>query len=147
MQNGSYESSSRHSLKISFLDIISATQSTHRYTVYGKCIPPSNISKNNRNSDLTTVANLLFRAGDAEDITITPQIGIPIQIPSIFKAQGCRHACIAISRQDQSCYVETKYDGLRMQIHVDLSLPLDQQVQIFSKSRKNSTKNREEIIL
>jgi DNA ligase 4 len=78
--------------------------------------------------------------------TIIPQVGVPIQIPSCFKAQGCRHACVSLASYAKSCYVETKYDGHRMQIHVDLTLPLNQQVKIFNKSRKNGTKDREEII-
>jgi DNA ligase-4 len=51
-----------------------------------------------------------------------------------------------MARCGDSCYVETKYDGERMQIHVNLSLPLDKQVQIFSKSRKDSTKDRYEVV-
>lgn len=51
-----------------------------------------------------------------------------------------------MAKIDTEIYVETKYDGERMQIHVDLTLRLDQQVQIFSKSRLNSTKNREGVI-
>jgi DNA ligase 4 len=77
---------------------------------------------------------------------VQPQTGIPIQIPTCVKAHGCRHACVTLSRYTKSCYVETKYDGQRMQIHVDLSLPQDKQIQIFSKSRKDSTRTRQEII-
>lgn len=75
-----------------------------------------------------------------------PRTGVPIRIPSCVKGHGCRHACISIARTARSCYVETKYDGERMQIHIDLSRPIHKQVQIFSKSRKDSTKKREEII-
>jgi hypothetical protein len=141
MVNGSLGVFSKPFRTTSFHNIISSPLSIHHCGLDGKCSSLINVS-NNRNSDLTTIANLLY----SEDHNIVPRIGVPISIPSSHKAHGCRHACKMMADYDQSCYVETKYDGQRMQIHVDLSLPLDQQVQIFSKDRKNSTKHREEII-
>lgn len=98
---------------------------------------------NSRNSDFVSISTSIQKI-DTENIA--PRVGVPIQIPSCHKVQGCRHACIMVAKHTTSCYVETKYDGQRMQIHVNLQLPLDQQVQIFSKSRKNSTFAREGII-
>ena len=78
---------------------------------------------------------------------IGPKVGFPFKIPNSAKARGCRHACQYLSdRGELACYVETKYDGHRMQIHVNFSLPLDKQIQIFSKERKDLTKDREAVV-
>lgn len=79
-------------------------------------------------------------------MVLKPKIGVPIYIPKCIKGRGIGHVCNSMAKIDTEIYVETKYDRERMQIHVDLTLRLDQQVQIFSKSRLNSTKNREGVI-
>ena len=40
----------------------------------------------------------------------------------------------------------SKYDGQRMQIHVDLNLPFDEQIRLFSKKGIDSTKDRADVI-
>ena len=95
-----------------------------------------------RNCDFDTVAMLLHNSHIPEG----PRIGVPIASPIFNKGYGCRHLCKELAAYTKSCYVETKYDGQRMQIHVDLSLPIDKQIQIFSKKGQDSTKRREEII-
>ena len=82
----------------------------------------------------------------AEASDFGPRTGVPINLPSCGKGHGCRHVCTTVSRTANSCYVETKYDGQRMQIHVNLALPEHQQIVIFSKNRKDSTKDRWDII-
>ncbi|KAG0144175.1 hypothetical protein CROQUDRAFT_134532 [Cronartium quercuum f. sp. fusiforme G11] len=69
------------------------------------------------------------------------EIGIPVNIPKAVKASG---SCFsqAISKLSGEVWAEIKYDGERMQIHVDMTKPKDQQIQIFSKSHRNSTKER-----
>lgn len=42
--------------------------------------------------------------------------------------------------------METKYDGERVQVHVDRTLPRHQQVQIFSKSTRDSTEDRARLV-
>lgn len=97
----------------------------------------------NRTSDLTTISKSMFDPTHE----IGPKLGCPFKIPNNMKGHGCRDACNQLrKRGEQSCYVETKYDGHRMQIHVDLSLPVDKQIQIFSKSRKDMTKDREPVV-
>jgi hypothetical protein len=100
-----------------------------------------------RTSDLTFVSKRMF----SNDPDSVPQVGYAVKIPECAKGHGCKHACqtMKIRSKDSnsdSCYVEQKYDGQRMQIHVNLALPLDKQVKIFSKDRHESTKKREEII-
>jgi DNA ligase 4 len=73
-------------------------------------------------------------------------MGLPIEVPKCTKGHGCRHVCSLLSKSADSCYVETKYDGQRMQIHVNLSLPFDKQIKIFSKDLNDSTKRRQEIL-
>src|SRR5579862_7924626 len=93
--------------------------------------------------DIRSVVKVFFAPGDLD---LKPKIGVPIYIPKCIKARGCRHVCNILSKVTDLCYVETKYDGERMQIHVDLTLPLALQIQIFSKSRNDSTKERSDII-
>jgi ATP dependent DNA ligase domain len=67
-------------------------------------------------------------------------------IPECRKGLGCRHVCTTLREFTEECYVEVKYDGWRMQIHVDLSLPEEKQIRIYSKDRNDSTKDRREIL-
>lgn len=97
-----------------------------------------------RNADLVFISKEILTS---DPKSFAPKIGVPIHIPVCEKGHGCRHACQTISGLGyDSCYVETKYDGQRMQIHVDLTLPMEQQIKVFSKNRKDSTKDRWEII-
>ncbi|GAA5978700.1 hypothetical protein JCM11641_006147 [Rhodosporidiobolus odoratus] len=68
-----------------------------------------------------------------------PQVGLPIKIPKTEKPGTCARATKCLQSE---VAVETKYDGERLQIHIDLSLPYQQQVRIFSKSGRDSTQTR-----
>ncbi|KAF4569964.1 hypothetical protein EYR36_009770 [Pleurotus pulmonarius] len=71
-----------------------------------------------------------------------PRIGIPIQIPKSSKAQSCEHG-LKFLQGAKKVYAETKYDGERAQIHVEV--PRDgtkPRVTIFSKSTRNSSLDR-----
>ncbi|EPQ56356.1 DNA ligase/mRNA capping enzyme, partial [Gloeophyllum trabeum ATCC 11539] len=72
--------------------------------------------------------------------TGTPQIGTPIQIPKCRKGQGCAHALQVFQPSDR-VWAETKYDGERAQIHVQIrdGKPW---ISIFSKSKRDSTLDR-----
>jgi DNA ligase-4 len=100
-----------------------------------------------RTSNLTFISKKYF----SNETEIVPQVGYFIKIPVTWKGHGCEHACKAMKTNGKdsdsdSCYVEQKYDGQRMQIHVNLALPLDNQVKLFSKDGHDSTKRRDEII-
>lgn len=69
---------------------------------------------------------------------IKPQLGVKVGRQTWLKARGIKH-CLEMGRGLMSC--EKKVDGEYCQIHVDLSKDQDQ-IQIFSKSGKDSTMDR-----
>ncbi|BGP07980.1 hypothetical protein JCM10049v2_003825 [Rhodotorula toruloides] len=72
-----------------------------------------------------------------------PQLGLPIKVPKTEKPSSCARATKHV---DGLVAVETKYDGERLQIHIDLSLPPSQQIRIFSKSSRDSTETRRSLL-
>lgn len=83
-------------------------------------------------------------SGNLEEIVkrlTKPQLGTPVNIPKAIKASG---PCLAapLSRLKGPVWAETKMDGERMQIHIDTTKPENMQIQIFSKSHRDSTKER-----
>ncbi|KAF9499477.1 hypothetical protein BDN71DRAFT_1442154 [Pleurotus eryngii] len=71
-----------------------------------------------------------------------PRIGIAIQIPKSSKAQSCGHG-LKFLQGAKKVYAETKYDGERAQIHVEV--PSDGTkalITIFSKSTRDSSLDR-----
>ncbi|OLL24090.1 DNA ligase 4 [Neolecta irregularis DAH-3] len=73
------------------------------------------------------------------DPAFRPQIGTPVRIPKCQKGMGCKHTVDVINKS--RVYAEIKYDGERMQIHVDLA-DEHSPIKIFSKSGRNSTQDR-----
>ncbi|KAH7100306.1 hypothetical protein BKA62DRAFT_800909 [Auriculariales sp. MPI-PUGE-AT-0066] len=71
----------------------------------------------------------------------SPSLGINIEIPKSVKATSPEHV-VKLFHGSQHVYAETKYDGERMQIHVDFTRPSDEQIIIFSKSKRVSTNDR-----
>ncbi|KAG7443683.1 uncharacterized protein BT62DRAFT_325260 [Guyanagaster necrorhizus] len=75
-------------------------------------------------------------------VTISaPRLGTPIEIPKSWKGQGCSHA-LSLLRSAKVVWVETKYDGERAQIHVEVLPSGIPNITIFSKSRRDSTQDR-----
>ncbi|KAG8965975.1 hypothetical protein FRC03_012710 [Tulasnella sp. 419] len=76
-------------------------------------------------------------------LKLGPSVGTQVQIPKCIKAQGCKNAIDIFSGPGGSrkVWAETKYDGERMQIHVDL-LESGPNCRIFSKSGRDSTIDR-----
>ncbi|KAK0488845.1 hypothetical protein IW261DRAFT_376205 [Armillaria novae-zelandiae] len=75
-------------------------------------------------------------------VTISaPRLGVPIEIPKSLKGQGCSHA-LSLLRSAKVVWVETKYDGERAQIHVDVLPSGISNITIFSKSKRDSTQDR-----
>ena len=84
-------------------------------------------------------------------------MGVLVEVPKASKGMSAE-ACIKQARSGRDfdfIYAETKYDGERcvraqasgadlssMQIHIDLDKPGPSQITIFSKSRRDSTKER-----
>lgn len=69
---------------------------------------------------------------------IRPNVGIKVGRPVFHKARSIDHCLKLIQKRRYS--VERKYDGEYCEIHVDLSRSQD--IQIFSKSGKDSTEDR-----
>lgn len=74
--------------------------------------------------------------------TIKPKLGVKVARQQWHKGRSIKH-CIDIGSGRMS--VETKMDGEYCQIHVDMSRS-KKRVQIFSKSGKDSTEDREKVI-
>ncbi|THH32366.1 hypothetical protein EUX98_g1806 [Antrodiella citrinella] len=72
---------------------------------------------------------------------LTPRLGVPIGIPKCTKGLGCSNAIKAL-RRSNTIWAETKYDGERAQIHVQIDENMDSQITIFSKSKRDSTLDR-----
>ncbi|GAA5989589.1 hypothetical protein JCM10908_000545 [Rhodotorula pacifica] len=72
-----------------------------------------------------------------------PRIGLPVKVPKSQRPGTCK---AATKHLRGLVAVETKYDGERVQLHVDLSLPADRQIKIFSKSGRDSTLDRKRLI-
>jgi len=70
---------------------------------------------------------------------LMPQVGVKVGRTTYSKARSVKHAVSMIGNRSMS--VERKYDGEYCQIHVDVTRR-DQQIQIFSKSGKDSTADR-----
>ncbi|KAF8323539.1 uncharacterized protein EI90DRAFT_2935697 [Cantharellus anzutake] len=65
----------------------------------------------------------------------------PMKVPKCVKGTSCEGA-IGLLRNGGLIWAETKYDGERVQIHVDTSLEFRRQIRIFSKSGRDSTLDR-----
>lgn len=82
--------------------------------------------------------------GLAEDLAtialdcLNPKTGVKIGRPDYYKARSIKHCCRMVDRRRMS--IERKYDGEYCQIHIDLSKQPN--IQIFSKSGKDSTMDR-----
>ncbi|KAH9818899.1 ATP dependent DNA ligase domain-containing protein [Melampsora americana] len=85
-------------------------------------------------SDKKAVYSLVEKLSELE-------LGIPVDIPKAVKASG---TCLAstISKFKGDIWAEVKLDGERMQIHIDRSKSEKDQIQIFSKSHRDSTSER-----
>lgn len=73
---------------------------------------------------------------------LSPVVGVKIGRPEYYKARSIKHCCQMAGRRRMS--LERKYDGEYCQIHIDLSRHKNP-IQIFSKSGKDSTSDREGI--
>ncbi|KAF3025834.1 hypothetical protein E8E14_014708 [Neopestalotiopsis sp. 37M] len=71
------------------------------------------------------------------------KLGCKVARQPWHKAHSIKHCMGMIGRRQVSC--EQKIDGEYCQIHIDLSKPRNQQIKIYSKSGKESTKDREKL--
>ncbi|EJU01771.1 DNA ligase/mRNA capping enzyme [Dacryopinax primogenitus] len=71
----------------------------------------------------------------------SPMVGVPVEIAKCVQGHSYSYALSRLVGSER-VYAETKYDGERMQIHVDFSQPASSQIRIFSKSKRDSTQDR-----
>lgn len=72
----------------------------------------------------------------------TPKIGVKVGRTTYVKGRSVKQVVNMVNGRKMS--IEKKYDGEYCQIHIDLSKG-EQPIQIFSKSGKDSTKDREKL--
>ncbi|KAJ6591764.1 hypothetical protein DFH09DRAFT_1137908 [Mycena vulgaris] len=101
--------------------------------------------KSRKMLDIYRVRSRLDDAAAAIDAgiigTVMPLIGTPVEIPKSEKGRGCLHA-LEILRSSKEVWAETKYDGERAQIHVEILASGRSRITIFSKSKRDSTLDR-----
>ncbi|KAF2754686.1 hypothetical protein EJ05DRAFT_130111 [Pseudovirgaria hyperparasitica] len=76
------------------------------------------------------------------DRQLQPVLGVKVGRPNFHKARSVKH-CLQLAR-GHKWVVERKYDGEYCEIHVDLATK-ENMIQIFSKSGKDSTKDRHKL--
>ncbi|KAJ3879815.1 hypothetical protein F5051DRAFT_349554 [Lentinula edodes] len=86
------------------------------------------------------VAAKAFESGQE----VGPRIGTQIGVPKSQKGRSCKHALSFFSDFSQ-VWAETKYDGERAQIHVQVIHGQKPRITIFSKSKRDSTSDRRAI--
>ncbi|KAH6916220.1 hypothetical protein BKA70DRAFT_1216449 [Coprinopsis sp. MPI-PUGE-AT-0042] len=72
---------------------------------------------------------------------LLPVMGTMIEIPMSGKAQKCRQALEFLKGSD-AVWAEIKYDGERAQIHVEVQTKGPPKITIYSKSKRDSTRDR-----
>ncbi|KAF3771265.1 hypothetical protein M406DRAFT_35612 [Cryphonectria parasitica EP155] len=117
--------------------------------VYSQCHPllPALLNIHDNFAVATTLLEQQIRNSQALGIDldradiprlIKPQVGVKVGRQTWLKARSIQH-CLGMGRGVMSC--ERKMDGEYCQIHIDLSKG-DRCIQIFSKSGKDSTRDR-----
>lgn len=76
---------------------------------------------------------------------LVPKLGVMIKRQEYYKARSIKHCCQMTDLKIMS--VEQKYDGEYCQIHIDLSKKPSEHIQIFSKSGRDSTRDRRNLHL
>lgn len=71
---------------------------------------------------------------------LVPRVGVMIKRQAYHKARSIKHCCQMAGGKLMS--VEQKYDGEYCQVHIDMSRASSEQIQIFSKSGRDSTQDR-----
>lgn len=91
-----------------------------------------------------THANLRYatEAFERNEEEFKPHVGVMIPIIHSIKLQGVKNAFNTFAARSSRVWVETKYDGERAQIHVQIMSDGTSHITIYSKSGRNSTLDR-----
>lgn len=91
--------------------------------------------------DFAAAIALLHESDAASSPEGLVKLGVKVGRQRWLKARSIKHCADMVNGQRVSC--EQKIDGEYCQIHIDMGQPPQQMIQIFSKSGKDSTKDRE----
>ncbi|ETS79603.1 hypothetical protein PFICI_09456 [Pestalotiopsis fici W106-1] len=93
--------------------------------------------------DFATAISLIREGGLASRPENLIKLGCKVARQPWYKAHSIKHCVGMIGTRQVSC--EQKIDGEYCQIHIDLSKPRNQELKIYSKSGKESTKDRKNL--
>ncbi len=97
----------------------------------------------NRTSDLGLLGETLWRQGIEGVNTLRVQVGRPIR-PQL--AERLPDVPSLLDRLGGSAHAQLKFDGVRVQLHLDRSQPDGQQVRLFSRSLESMTSMFPELV-
>ncbi|KIY70275.1 hypothetical protein CYLTODRAFT_371177 [Cylindrobasidium torrendii FP15055 ss-10] len=90
-------------------------------------------------ANLTAACN----AWEAGVQATSPQLHVPIAIPKSVKGLSLQYAMSRFNQAESTVWAEVKYDGERAQIHVECVPNGQPKITIYSKSHRDSTKDRQ----
>ncbi|TFK71618.1 DNA ligase/mRNA capping enzyme [Pluteus cervinus] len=115
------------------------------FTVALRCYNTSSVKILARGSALSLWNRLIYVPTTAPGHSVRDfsdvSLGKPIEIPKSQKARNCKHA-LGFFVGSRELWAETKYDGERAQIHVEMLPDHPPKITIFSKSKRDSTFDR-----
>jgi DNA ligase 1 len=97
----------------------------------------------NRTSDLGLIGNTLWQGGLEAVRALPVQVGRPIR-PEL--AERLPSAQAILDRFGGRAHVQRKFDGIRVQIHLDRDQPAERQVRLFSRNLEDLTHAFPEIV-
>lgn len=97
----------------------------------------------NRTSDLGLIGRTLWEGGLAAVKALDVQVGKPIR-PQL--AERLPDARAMLDKMGGKVHVQSKFDGMRVQIHLDRSQPEGEQVKLFSRNLESLTTMFPEIV-
>ncbi|KAJ3731805.1 hypothetical protein DFJ43DRAFT_1077544 [Lentinula guzmanii] len=102
--------------------------------------PSNNMNRSYRARWDMDAAAKAFESGNE----VGPRPGTQIGVPKSQKGRSCKHA-LSFFPESSQVWAETKYDGERAQIHVQVIPSQKPRITIFSKSKRDSTGDRRAI--
>jgi DNA ligase-1 len=97
----------------------------------------------NRTSDLGLIGQTLWAGGLDAVTALAVQVGRPLR-PQL--AERLPNPEAILSRFGGRAHVQQKFDGIRVQIHLDRSWPIDHQVRLFSRNLEDLTESFPDIV-
>ncbi|WVQ79314.1 hypothetical protein IAT38_001411 [Cryptococcus sp. DSM 104549] len=98
--------------------------------------------------DLDVCADLAEALADGkEEVAPIPVVGVNVKIPKCRKGRSVQDALKTFTGtswapRSEAVWAETKYDGYRLQVHVEIIESQHPKITIYSKSTRDSTRDR-----